>query len=131
METPRILIVDDEQDTRASLKNCLSPRIQCEIIEASNAYEAIEKIESTGIDLILLDIHMPGISGTNVIKKAKEKSKDIAVIVITKLDSSDLAKQIEQSGAMYIPKPFSLKVVHDEVKKKLEGMNKYAAKKKD
>lgn len=126
METAKILIVDDEKDIRASLTDFLSPRINCEIFQAENAYEAIEKIKNEPVDLILLDINMPGISGVDVIKKANEQSNEIAVIVLTKLDSSALAHQIEELGAMYIPKPFSLRIVYDEVKKKLETINKYS-----
>ena len=128
MEIPKILIVEDEKETRDNLNNFLLPRINCEILEAENAYQAIEKIESTRVDLILLDINMPGISGIEVIKKVNEISKDTAIIVLTKLESSNLAEQIEQMGAMYIPKPFSMKIVYEEVKKKLESVNKLSLK---
>ena len=131
MNLPQILIVDDESETRQTLNDFLINRIECEIIEASNGYEATEKLEKHQIDLILLDINMPGISGIDVIKKAKEISSDIAVIVITKIDSSALADQIEQLGALYIPKPLPLKIVQKEVESKLRGINKFLEKKRD
>ena len=124
----KILIVDDEQETRRTLNEHLFRRINCEILEASNGYEAIEKIQSNAIDLILLDIKMPGISGTEVIKKVREVSKDTAIIVITKWDSSEICRQVEESGAEYIPKPFSLKIVRAKVEEKLKVAGKFSPK---
>ncbi len=131
MNLPKILIVDDENETRQTLNDFLANRIECEIIEAENGYEATEKLEKNLIDLILLDINMPGISGIEVIKKAKEISNDIAVIVVTKIDSSTLSDQIEQLGALYIPKPLPLKIVQKEVESKLRSINKFFEKKRD
>ncbi len=121
---PKILIVDDEADTRKVLNDFLSKRIKCEILEASNGYEAIEKLQGD-VDLILLDIKMPGISGIEVIKKTQEISKDISIIVITKWDSHELSDQVKALGADYIPKPLSLKVVRTKVEEKLKSRGKF------
>lgn len=128
MRIPKILIVDDEEDTRKTLNDYLSYRITCEIMEAPNGYEAIEVLQKNDIDLILLDIKMPGISGTEVIRKAKEISKEISIIVITKLDSSEISKQVTEAGAEYIPKPFSLRIIQSRVEDKLKAAGKLASK---
>ena len=128
MSLPKILIVDDEEETRKTLDDYLSVRMECEIFQASNGYEAIEKLKGNKIDLILLDMKMPGISGTEVIQKAMEISKNISIIVITKWDSAEISRQIQESGADYIPKPFSLKVVRTKVEEKLKMMGKFTAK---
>ena len=128
MIPPKILIVDDEEETRKTLNDYLSVRMECEIFQASNGYEAIEKLKNNQIDLILLDMKMPGISGTEVIQKATEISKKISIIVITKWDSAEISKQVKESGADYIPKPFSLKVVRAKVEEKLKMMGKFTAK---
>ena len=128
MTTPKILIVDDEAETRKTLSDYLFSRIQCAILQASNGYEAIEQLKSQPIDLILLDITMPGISGTEVIQKAREIRKDAEIIVITKWDSTDVSKQVKESGADYIPKPFSLKVVRAKIEEKLQAMGKFTGK---
>ncbi len=127
-QIPKILIVDDEEHTRKVLNEYLSNRISCEIIEASNGYEAIEKLQKDTIDLILLDITMPGISGTEVIAKAKDIAKNAAIIVITKWDSAEVSSKIKESGADYIPKPFSLKVVRAKVEEKLKAAGKWNVK---
>mgnify|MGYP001594803625 CR=1 FL=1 len=128
METPSILIVDDEEHVRKNLHEYLSHRIECIIIEAANGYEAIEQLKKCSIDLILLDITMPGISGTEVIKEAKALFKNIAIIVITKWDSAEISNQIKEAGAEYIPKPFSLKVVKTRVEEKLKAIGKFQEK---
>ena len=128
MTPPKILIVDDEEEIRKTLNDYLSARMECEILQAANGYEAIEKLKSNQIDLILLDMKMPGINGTEVIQKAIEISKNIAIIVITKWDSTEVSKQVKESGADYIPKPFSLKVVRAKVEEKLKAMGKFTAK---
>lgn len=128
MEIPKILIVDDEEETRRTLNDHLSNRINCQIMEASDGYEAIEKLQKTEFDLVLLDIKMPGISGTEVIKKAREIYRNISIIVMTKWDSSEVSKQVKDSGADYIPKPFSLKVVRSKVEEKLKAVGKFTPK---
>ena len=128
MNFPKILIVDDEEETRTTLNDYLSARMECEILQAANGYEAIDKLKNNPIDLILLDMKMPGISGTEVIQKATEISKNISIIVITKWDSAKVAQQIKESGADYIPKPFSLKVVRTKVEEKLKMIGKFTAK---
>ena len=128
MERAKILIVDDEKETRHTSNDYISNRIECDIAEAENGYEAIEKIKNDVFDLILLDIKMPGISGIEVIKEAKSIFDKTSIIVLTKWDSSKLASQVKESGADYIPKPFSLKVVCEKVEEKIKAVNKFAAK---
>ena len=70
MEKAKILIVDDEKETRHTLHDYLSNRIECEIVEAENGYEAIQNIKNAAFDLILLDIKMPGISGIPQVRPA-------------------------------------------------------------
>ncbi len=127
---PKILVVDDEDDIRKTLVDHLSARIDCEIIQAVNGYEAIEKLNENDVDLVLLDIKMPGISGTEVIKKIKAlpRGEEIPIIVLTKWDSSEVSKQVIDSGAEYIPKPFSLKIVRTKVEEKLKALGKFSAK---
>ena len=123
---PKVLIVDDEPEIRHLLNDHLSKRIECTIIEASNGYEAIEKFQNNDIDLVLLDIKMPGISGTEVIQKAREISKGVPIIVITKWEGTEASQCVEQCGADdYIPKPFSLKFVRTKVEEKLKAAGKF------
>ena len=129
MQMPKILIVDDEAETRKRIHDHLINRIECIIIEASNGYEALEIFQKDQIDLMLLDMRMPGISGTDVIKKAREKSKDVPIIVISGWEGAAVSQHVEQCGAdEYIPKPFSLKVVRAKVEERLKKAGKFFAK---
>ncbi len=124
MNSPKILIVDDEQDTRQTLNHYLSSRMECEIVEASNGYEAIEQLKRIPFDLMLLDISMPGIRGTEVIRESRKLSAPTSIIVITKWDSSEIADEVKNLGADYIPKPLSLKIVRSKVEEQLRLKNK-------
>lgn len=128
MQTARILIVEDEKEARVTLESFLSKRISCEFLEAENGYKAIEIVKSTPIDLILLDIKMPGISGVDVIKSISDPNKKIPIIVLTKWDSEEVAQVIKEYGADYLTKPYSLKLVLEKVKEKLIKINKYLEK---
>ena len=124
MAIPKILIVDDEKDMRQIFNKNLSVKFECEVIEAVNGYEAIEHLQKGGIDLVLLDIKMPGISGREVIQKARELSKDTVIIVVTKYDSPQFSQELKSFNADYIPKPASLTILRDKVEEKLKAIGK-------
>ncbi len=124
MTNAKILIVEDEQDSRQVLVEYISARIMSEISQATNGFEAIELIEKNKFDVILLDIKMPGINGMEVLEKVKEISPETEVIVITKAGSKERESQIVEKGAVYMAKPYSLKIIQKIVEEKLKGKNK-------
>jgi DNA-binding response OmpR family regulator len=125
MNSAKILIVDDESHTRRMLNDYFSKRVECEIIEAENGYEALEKFKNSNIDLILLDIKMPGISGIEVMGKVRETAKDLPMIVLSKLESEEMENKIKSFGADFVNKPFSLKVVFEKSSERLKSRNKF------
>ena len=126
MQTPKILIVDDEEETRRLIREHLVNRMECTIIEAANGYKALERFQNEQIDLILLDMKMPGISGTDVMKKIREVSPDVPIIVISGWEGAAVSKHVEQCGAdEYITKPFSLKIVRAKVEERLKKTGKF------
>lgn len=121
-----ILIVDDEESVRKSIKDFLEERISCEIYEAETGSGATELVKRKRIDLLILDIKMPGISGIDVIKKAKELVPDLAVIIMTKWDSTHVIDAAMKAGAVdYIPKPISMKVFGPKIKELLNKKGRY------
>ena len=128
MERPKILIVDDEDQMRSTLNSFLSERIDCDIYEAADGYKAIEYLKANNIDLMILDIRMPGISGIDVIKEAKKLTPEVKIIVITKWDSPEVSQEVAQAGADYMPKPFSLKVLQSKIKEILTQADKFIPK---
>ena len=121
MDTPRILIVEDEEGMRSRMGSFLSRKIECEIVEASDGRKALEMLEKEPFDLILLDIKMPGFSGLDILKKVKAAYPATEVIMVTAYDSEQVAREALEAGAAdYIIKPSSLVVIQNQVVKILE-----------
>ncbi|MDP2941055.1 MAG: response regulator [Candidatus Omnitrophota bacterium] len=128
-ELARILIVDDEEGLRTSLKSFLSRRFECEVFEAGTGEEALGLLKKDKFDLMLLDIKMPGISGMEVIKEKKKLGYKLCTWVITRFDSDEVAQAAIKEGADdYIPKPFSLKLLDRKIRDFLAGIGKYKPK---
>ena len=78
----RLLIVDDEEGIRLLYKEELEEEgYDTEI--ASSGEEALEKLKDAKVDLVLLDIKMPGMDGVEVLRRVKEKWKNLPVILCT------------------------------------------------
>ena len=106
---PRILCVDDERLNRAIVRDMLDSA-HFLVIEAESGDEALDILQDHTVDIILLDINMPGIDGFEVCKriKADELLRRIPVIMITALsDTEDRIKGIEAGAEDYINKPFN------------------------
>ncbi len=110
---PRILCVDDEPLNLKLFEAMLEPG-GYEVIKAENGREAQERIAEQRIDLVLLDVMMPGIDGFEICRRIKEdeKYRNIPVIMITSLKSKgDRIKGIKAGAEDFISKPID----HGEV----------------
>ncbi|MDD5194913.1 MAG: response regulator [Candidatus Omnitrophica bacterium] len=85
----KILLVDDDKEFRSLFKGCLE---SYEIIEASSGREALELLKKANdIDLVLLDVVMPGLSGTEALKEIRKIDPNLGVIIFTAYGSKDAA----------------------------------------
>ncbi len=132
MSTLKLLVVDDEPGIRSGAKRVLQDfsvgypfmdeDFTFEILEAETGEKAIELIESTPIDIILLDNKLPGIDGIEVLEHIQNKNYDIGVMMITAYASLDLAVKATNYGAYnFAPKPFK----PDELKTSVENITKH------
>ena len=124
METskPHILIVDDEMGPRESLKMILNPYYTVHV--ADRGAQAIEMLKEIPVDLVTLDLKMPGLTGINVLEKVKEHDPDIEAIIITGYGSLDTAIEGLRLGAFdYISKPFDVNHILSLVRRGLERRN--------
>lgn len=114
--THTILIVDDEQDIREILAfNLETAGYRC--LSASCGAEALDLIAHQAVDLVLLDVMMPDMSGFEV----AQQIKDIPVIFLTALgEEEDILRGFSLGADDYIAKPFSIKEVLARVKRTLE-----------
>ncbi|MCJ7499026.1 response regulator [bacterium] len=105
----RILCVDDQRLNRAIVRDMLeSTRFL--VLEAENGVEALKILEDHVIDIILLDVNMPGIDGFEVCRRIKtnEQLRHIPIIMVTALSAiEDRIKGIEAGAEDYINKPFN------------------------
>ena len=96
-----ILIVDDEEDLRDMYTIVLKSR-GFEVLQAVNGFEALEWLERdyARIDLILLDVVMPGMDGFETLEKIKENEKFsvIPVIIFTNLDNEEDKKRASENA---------------------------------
>jgi len=117
-----ILIVDDEIGPRESLKMVLKPYYN--IYMADKGALAVKIIEQTPIDLVTLDLKMPGYPGTKVLEKVKQHDPDIEAIIITGYGSLDTAVDGLRLDAFdYISKPFDVNHMLDLVRRGLARRN--------
>jgi UDP-3-O-acyl N-acetylglucosamine deacetylase len=107
----RIMVVDDEASIRQSLSDILMDE-GFDVILASDGHEALRRLDAVIPDLILLDIWMPDMDGTEVLKEIKNRWPDIKVIVISGHGTVETAVKATKLGASdYIEKPLSLEGV--------------------
>ena len=103
----KILVVDDEQDIRALLVDTLRTS-GYEAIEAANGEEALRRIETEFLDLVILDIMMPGMNGFQVLRQLR-KTSDIPVIMLSgRTGTVDKVESFELGADDYVTKPFHL-----------------------
>jgi DNA-binding NtrC family response regulator len=117
----RVLIVDDEEVLRDVLDAVLR-REGFDIITAASGEEALSVLDSTEeVDLVILDVMLPGISGIDTLRAMRISNPALPVIVITAFSSIDGAIEAMKQGAFhYIPKPFKNEEVVLTVNKALE-----------
>lgn len=107
MSQRKILIVDDETDIRNVLEILLSGNGYT-VVQASNAPAAVEIVKSNpDIDLVILDIMMPGMSGIDAVKSIRRFSKLPVLFLTAKTTDYDKNEAYKNGGDDYLSKPFS------------------------
>ena len=118
-----ILVVDDEQFIRLNLKQILTKEKYNVFVNATGA-EALETVKKEQIDLALLDLNLPDISGLEVLKQFKQIQPDLLVIIITGFASVESAVDAIKLGAYdYIKKPFKADALKLITKLAFETLN--------
>jgi putative two-component system response regulator len=114
-----VLVVDDEAGPRESLRMILKPLY--EVHTASGGQEALDLIQNKDIDVVTLDLNMPGRLGIDVLKEIRELKPNTEVIVITGYGTLNNAQEAIRFGAGdFISKPFNVAEIISIVSKAFE-----------
>ncbi len=107
MSRPSLLIVDDEDGVRESLRMIFNRDFR--ILEAASSKVAIKKAQEESPEVVLLDIRLPGVGGLDVLRRIKELNPHCQVIILTALKTAQMALAAKESGASdYVVKPFDV-----------------------
>jgi DNA-binding response OmpR family regulator len=113
--TPRILLVDDEQ----SLQKLLSFPLRkdgYEVVAALDGLEALERLRDDDIDLVVLDLMLPGVDGFEVCRRVRAKSSVPIIMLTARTEEIDKVLGLELGADDYITKPFSVREFRSRVK---------------
>jgi len=116
----KILVVDDEEEVRFMLREALAKR-GFEPVLAPDAETALELLRAGGLDLVLLDIMLPGMDGIQAIPKIQEIDPQVPILMMTAHGSRDIAVRAIQAGAYdFFDKPFKIDELTIVVRRALE-----------
>ncbi|MCI8762995.1 MAG: response regulator [Lachnospiraceae bacterium] len=127
-----LLIADDEMLERAVLYKTLHKNLgdRCTIFQAENGREALQIYEKQAIQVVILDIEMPGINGIEAAERIRERDKECCIIFLTAFDEFAYAKKAITVRALdYLLKPYEereLMLVVEEAMRLAEGTQRKA-----
>ncbi|HEX2693201.1 MAG TPA: HD domain-containing phosphohydrolase [Gemmatimonadaceae bacterium] len=116
----RILIVDDEETIRLALRKFLRSR-GYEVEIAGSGDQALESLDEGSFSLMLCDVRMPGMTGVQVVPRARAKDQDLAIIMLTAVNDAATATEVLSAGATdYLMKPVELADLQQAVDRALQ-----------
>ena len=122
LKEAKVLVVDDNP-INSMVASKLLASWHAEVETAGDGYAAIEKIKSTGYDLVLMDLQMPIINGFDAIAEIRKLGYTMPVIALTANASADERKRILAVGGNdYLTKPFVPQELHDVLERHLQPL---------
>ncbi len=115
MERKKILVVDDEAFVCEFLEEFLSIKGYCvETVLSGKA--ALRALDQNNFDLVILDIIMPEMDGTEVLRIINQKQIDVPVLIVSGIKDISIAKELIELGAIsFVPKPIDLNTLEENV----------------
>jgi len=115
-QQPTVLVVDDELGPRESLRAILQSDYR--VLIAVEGEQALRIVEQESVDVVLLDLRMPGPPGRQVVEKIKALNPSIQIIVVTSYDPDEVVtKELCPHLFEYILKPFNVSYLRETVKR--------------
>ena len=107
-ELPHVLVVDDERAVRESLSRALRLH-DYRVSLAADGLEALAAVGTGDVDVVVLDVAMPGIEGTGVARRLRQDGDDVPILMLTARDGvEDRVAGLDAGADDYLPKPFAL-----------------------
>ncbi len=119
METPKILVIDDEKLLRWSIEQNLSKE-GYRVITAEKGLEGLDLFYAEQPDIVLLDIHLPDISGLSVLESIKKEDNAIVIMITAFGDIQTAVKTIKLGAYDFVEKPFNIEKLKILISKALE-----------
>ena len=122
---PSVLIVDDERGPRESLRMILEPSHR--VLQSSCGSEALDALRTQPVDVVTLDLQMPGMRGDELMGAVRREFPDVEIVVITGCGSvASAAEAVRQGACDYLQKPFDLVRVTAAVARALSRRGRHA-----
>jgi two-component system response regulator MtrA len=101
---PRILLVEDDERIRQALGLALADE-GCQFLEARSGEDALELLASATVNIVLLDLMLPGVDGLAVCRRLRSR-RDLPIIIVTgRLDTTDVISGLTAGADDYVTKP--------------------------
>jgi two-component system response regulator HydG len=118
--TPTLLVADDDPAVRQSLERTLA-REGYSVVLAPDGQAALERLRQGGVDLLLSDLRMPGLTGLELLREVKSALPDVDVIMLTAFGTVEEAVTAMKDGAVdFLTKPFQRAQLIRVIRKALE-----------
>lgn len=120
----KVLVVDDDQGLRLSVKDVLVSQGKFEVQEAFDGINALEKVKAGQFSLVIMDVDMPRMNGLQAMKAIKEHDPSIIVIIMTAYATiNDAVKAVKEGAFNYVSKPIKSEDLTTMVDKALDAHN--------
>lgn len=115
----KLLVVDDEEEICDFLKTFFEER-EFEVQTANSGVQALDSVQAVNPQVVLLDVHMPGMDGMSVLRQIKQRFPRVKVIMVTAIETQEKIEEAMRLGAdNYITKPLSLEYLEKDVQEKI------------
>jgi two-component system invasion response regulator UvrY len=94
-----ILIVDDHPVVRRGLRAILEAEPDLSVVEAGDAREALDQIKNHQLDLVIVDLDLPGTNGIELLTEIKDQKKDLGVLILSVYPEEQIAVRVLKAGA--------------------------------